>query len=140
MIDPSDFTLLDVSYGDDGSREALYQRIDANPDYPMTVRIGYYPKASSGGNPATFNVSVRINTFVKKDAGETTEEVQAASAVLAWTMPWLAVPDATDIFNLAGNLFSWVVPDVATGALADDFIDKLQYGIVDIDLSNITRT
>lgn len=137
LIDPSLWAHVDTQVLDNGGRESVYQRNDGEVEYPTTLRIGVYPKE---GTPATFNVSFRQSGFVKQLDGTDVLDVQPYSVVYAWTMPWAPVPDLADVFELVQNVFSWIIPDVVSGALDDAFVTNLQYSLTELDLSGVTRT
>lgn len=139
FIDGSNWAVIDTTFDtESGARESLFQKLDETAAYPTTVRIGFYPKEETDGTK-TYNVSVRMNAYVSDDASGSTV-YKPYTAVLAWTMPFAAVPSAANMMSLVGQLSSWIVADVATGALASTFLAKLAYGITELDLANISHT
>jgi hypothetical protein len=119
--------------------ESEYRGLSGDPLYPATRRIGVYVgKPTEAGIP-TFNVSVRTTTYVSADDG--VDVIYApSSVVLAWNMPWLAVPDEADLMALLMNNLSFALPDVTSGSVTTGFLTKIQRMISELDISTVVRT
>jgi len=141
MFDPADYAVIDTTVDKvSGARETLYQRTDGNPEKPLLVRIGYYPKTDANGNKFV-NVSYRIGFTVDElDGSSEVIRTGDGSAVLAWTMPWFAVVDNTQHFYLLSMLFSFVYRNRTSGALLATDVDDVKFGVTEIDLSAVART
>jgi len=119
--------------------ESEYRGLSGDPLYPATRRVGVYVgKPTEDGIP-TFNVSVRTNTYVSADDGVNVIYAPA-SAINAWNMPWLAVPNEADLMALLMNNLSFALPDVTTGAVTTGFLTKIQRMISELDISTVVRT
>lgn len=125
-VDKSDFVLVDTKVNGE-AREAVYQRVTDSDDvnHPSSVRVGYYPKAT------TSNYSIKVTTWVKTEDSVTGEVVwEPISATLALTGPGRAGGlDATGSLYLLCNLFSWMWPAGGT-AFTNAAIDLLKFGVV----------
>lgn len=104
------------------------QRIDGDPDYPVTVRVGYYPNKDGG-----YNLSIKETTWAKAVHGDGTEEFKRVTSTYATTVPFGgATVDNADYAVLAQNMHSWVIPGVTGGIAQLESIEKLQHGLVNI--------
>lgn len=126
--DPTKWSLVDVQVLANGGRESVYQRVDGEPDYPATCRVGFYPNKAGGSN-----VSVKISTFGKVVHDDATIEFKPLTATLASTVPYGGgTCDNADYAALIQNLLSWMIPSVTGGNADLTALAKLQFGIVDI--------
>jgi hypothetical protein len=124
------YALVDTKLLDPG-RESLYQKVGGNEEYPLTVRVGHYPKKGSDG-VGQVNISVKISTFVETvdDVSGETLRVLPCSMTLAWSVPGTSgVPDEADLMALICMPLTWVLP-VASGAFTGDALDELKFGVV----------
>jgi len=126
-VDLTNYALVDMSLVPNG-REALYQRIVGDVQFPLTVRVGYYP--AKGGNGST-NISIRVNSFVQEVVDTVVVSTLPCSATIATSMPGvLGVPDVTSYKEMLQNALSWFMPTITAEAFADEVVTSLQYGIV----------
>jgi hypothetical protein len=157
LFDPSKWVHVDTREVRGGGREAIYQYVEGDPRYPMTVRIGFYPKkgelnpavkdlvvidenglARSAVKNSGGNVSIRLETWASDDSGDVTV-YEPASMTLAWTCPFTPVADPTGLFKLAGLVFSFAVTNVTAGSLTLESLGRLSFGIP-VDLASVVRT
>jgi hypothetical protein len=123
------FKVIDT-VAEEGKREALYQKVSGNEEYPMTVRAGYYLNKKSNDNIGQTNVSVKLSTFVQKADTDDIIWTLPCSATLALSVPGTnAVPDGEAVIEMLNNLHAWIVP-VVTGALSEVALDELKFGVV----------
>lgn len=123
--------LVDTTKLPDGGRESLYQHTAGDAEFPMEIRVGFYPQPKAENGQGRVNVSVRVSTFAKKVDGSETKWTLPANVVLAWSMPGMvSVPDdATELLTLISQAFSWVVP-IQSGAAVEGVLDDIAYGVV----------
>jgi hypothetical protein len=128
--DKGNFALIDTISKDDGSREAIYQKISGSEEYPMTVRVGYYRNAKANGGVGGVNLSVKIVTYAEKVDIDDVIWTLPAAITLAMSMPGgTPIPDQEDIIELIGNALGWLLP-VDTGAISSAALDELKFGVV----------
>lgn len=141
VSDKSDFVLIDTKVNGE-NREAVYQRVGSVDllDYPMTVRVGYYPKVSNGVR--TTNISLKVSTFVQtgEDDGASTtyHSWDPITCTIAFSGPGPSC--AIDALETGGgflallmNAVSWLAPMSGTDpnkVLSASAIDLLKFGVV----------
>lgn len=128
--DVSNFVAVDTTIKPDGARETVYQQAAGSEEYPLTVRVGYYPSPQAEGGVGRVSISCKISTYLQKtDADSNIVWTLPAHATLAFSLPGgTAVHSAAEITELLGNLFTWVLP-VASGAVTTSALDELKFGI-----------
>jgi hypothetical protein len=130
--DPTKFGLVIPVLNADGSREAIFQRSDGDPDHPTSVRVGVYPPKNGGG---VTNISVKLQTWSKTVFDDGTEAYDPQTFTFASSGKRQGgVTDVADYRVAVLNLISWVLP-LFTGTGYDEAILKLMFGIVDIKTS-----
>lgn len=137
LFDPASFSLVDSELLPNGGREATYQKIDEDIEYPVSVRIGIYPKQ---GDPTRHNVSLRYSVWVTKVVDTAIVAVEPGHIILAWDMPFNGVPDIDDMTAALQTIISFVFHSVATGSLTTGLLGQLQYSRPELDLSTVSRT
>lgn len=122
------------SQGD--AREVIFQKVTGNEKYPMTVRVGFYPKPAANDGIGQTNISVKISTFVESDDDDEAW-VHPGTVTIASSMPGRSgVPNEADYMALLGNALTWLVP-VVNGILTSGALARLKFGVVS-DLNELT--
>lgn len=122
----AEFTLVDTGAKGNG-REALYQSIAGDPQYPLTIREGCYP------NPSGLNgVSTRVNLWVEKTVDGVVTEVKPGNFVLSSNLPFGLVPTASEWAAIVYALAVWNAPpeDNAPYTPQTDFAARKAFGVV----------
>ena len=128
-VDKADFALADSISKEDGTREAIYQNVAGSAEYPMTVRVGFYKNAKANDGLGSTSVSVKISSFVQKTDVDDVIWTHPAHFTLAFVMPGgTLVPDASDVQEMLGHLFSWLIPHTAN-VPGTEALDELKYGV-----------
>lgn len=137
--DPTKWTLVESKVLDNGGRESLFQRNDADQGYPDTVRIGSYPNGKSGAD-AGYNTSIRRDYWNKYTDDDSDIHYEANVFTMAFQTKRVPLIGSTEglpalIFNtltiaLAGN--------ISTGTPDWDGMDRLSRGITDVDVEDLT--
>lgn len=137
--DFSDWNLVE-STDNDGAREAIYQKMSGDPQYPATVRIGIYDNEAK----QTTSISLKLSTFVKvtDDDGDVTYE--PFTCTVAMTGPYKQVLGASHSTTAVDNLIAWGFKPVESTPAIGSFTsvdwslyDRLKYGIPNFDLSGL---
>lgn len=141
ILDASKMTLVDTNLVDEkGGRESLYSRIDAEPEHPVTLRVGHYPNGKTGSE-AVFNSSLKLtywNKYTDDDSVIFWEENTVVVAFTTKRQPLLDVADG--MAKLMGNVFSLLMGNITVGAPDWDGLTRLSRGITDLDLADLVRS
>lgn len=116
---------------DDDTREAVFQKVVGNAEYPLSVRIGWYKNPKANDGIGSTNVSVKVSSYLQKlDDDNDVLWTKPCSVTLATNMPGLtAVPDTDDVMELVGNAVTWLLP-VQSGAIVTDVLEEVKFGVV----------
>jgi hypothetical protein len=137
VANKANFTLVDTVQVDEfGAVEALFRNSVGDPEYPMSLRVGIYPKPAALNGVGLTNVSVKLTTYYRKtdDVTELTTWTHPGNVTIAFSTPGqLSVPDNEDMVSLLGSAFSWLVP-IVSGVVATSALAKIKFGIAsDLD-------
>jgi hypothetical protein len=110
------------------SRETVYQKISGSEEYPMVVRVGFYPNPAANGGIGKTSISLKVNTFVEKVVSAATVWTLPGDVVLAINMPGTTLPDSDDVIVLVQNALSWLLP-LVDGDFSVAAIDELRDGV-----------
>lgn len=118
-----------------GTRETIYQKLDGDPDWPLSVRIGVYPAPRANDGIGKVNASTKLSTFVEfLDTQTNVTSYFPCNMTLAWEMPGNScIPDSTMMLHMIQNLVSFMLPLVA-GEFDATVLDEMLYGITDAAL------
>lgn len=142
VMDTSQLSLVDTKILDNGKgTESLYSRVDADPQYPETVRVGLYPKGAVGELDSTFNVSVRLDTWNKYTDPDSNVHYEPTVVTMAFQtrrQPFFLAGDGMHI--KFSNFVSLLYGSTSTGTPDWDGFVKLAAGITDLRFEDQTRT
>jgi hypothetical protein len=111
-------------------REALYQKVTGDEEYPMTVRAGVYANKKANDGIGQTNVSVKITTYLRKEDDDDVLWTLPLPVTIAFNVPGTrVVPDGSDVIDLLNQAHAWMVP-VVTGVLSELALDELKFGVV----------
>lgn len=124
-LNKTEFTLVDTGVKGNG-REALYQQITGDPQYPLSIREGVYP------NPTGLNgVSTRINLWVKKTVDGVVTEVKPGNFVLSSNLPYGLVPTVAQWADIVYALAVWnAPPNEVSGVPVTALVGRKAFGVV----------
>jgi len=127
----TDFKVIDtVTDPAKGSREAEYQKVTGDEEYPMTMRVGRYVNARAEDGIGRTNTSLKLSTFVQKTDVDDVIWTLPGWVTIAISMPGTSgIPDTAAVIELITNAFSWLVP-VDAGVLSADALDEVKFGVV----------
>lgn len=136
-LDVSKFVLVDTYAPDDNTREAVYQKVGGSKEYPLTIRIGAYFNPGAEEGVGRTNLSIKIASFAQNVQASDTIWTLPCHATLALSMPGkTGVPDAQDVEELIGSLFSMYIPIAAGVVQSTAALDELAYNVVGNALSH----
>lgn len=130
MLDVSAFAHVDTNTTET-SREAIYQLMEGDQEFPCTLRVGHYKNAKANGGKGQTNISAKLTNFAQKadDDGD-----------VVWTLPesWVlakSAPGGAAFYDVAadiesiGALVSVYLHQVA-GEIQNTNIDELKFAVV----------
>lgn len=127
--DKTDYVLVDT-VSVEGKREATFQKVAGDQEFPLSIRIGHYPTAKANNGIGQTNISIKLSTYVQKVDGTEVVYTLPFTATLALSAPGMSgIPDNDDVKAAIAALFSFVLPVVA-GAVSTTALDELKYGVV----------
>jgi hypothetical protein len=119
--------------------ETVYQRNDADPEYPDTIRIGVYSNTKSGSE-AGYNVSIRRDYWNKytDDNSEVHYEANVFTMVFQTKrQPMLGVSDLM-VSLIMNTVALTIFGNASSGAPDFDGITRLSRGNTNLDIDNLT--
>lgn len=113
-----------------GSREAEYQKVTGDEEYPMALRVGHYVNDSAEGGVGRTNVSLKLSTFLQKADEDDVIFTLPAWVTIAISMPGKSgIPDVDGTISLLTSAMSWILPIIA-GEISPAALDEIKYGVV----------
>lgn len=129
--DKSDFVQIDSVVKNDGTREAVYQKVTdvANAEYLTTVRIGFYPSKDGSESSVSLKMSAWINYTDSVSGVVTYKPITCTIAVKGpgTASMWdITFPGNIELLT---NAMSWLLPVTGT-SLGGAAADLLKFGVV----------
>lgn len=127
-----------------GKKEATYQYLTGDPEYPATIRIGIYENESN--NSKTTSVSAKLSTYLKKTDDDGVITYHPWSVVVACNGPHAQTLTGSGVKAAISNvlLFSGLIKPLATPLLQGTPVttdatvfNRLKFGVPTFDPSDM---
>lgn len=129
MLDVNDFALVDT-VTTENSREAIYQLMAGDQEYPCSLRVGHYKNVKGNGGKGMTNVSAKLTNFAQKADEDDVVWTLPESWVLAKSAPGgAAFYDVEADIESIGALVSVFLHQLA-GSITNTNIDELKFAVV----------